>query len=192
MGGVQHPVWLRGLQRIVQVDSPAAGKEWSFRLPSVPEGVWWKVKTAKFILTTSAVVANRQVRMGFFLTDGADPFAAAVVSNQQAAGLVVNYFMQEASGQVGAFNDAGAKSAQIPFDLKLQAGYIVGSQTVALDVGDQYSGIVLCLEENIFVPPVDVISGLPDSLKRLADTQMELVELLKHGMVLPAQTGAPT
>jgi len=188
MSGVQHPRWLRGLQRTFGVENPPAGKDWLFKIPSVPEGVWWKVKTARWKLTTSAAVANRLTRFGFFLTENADAYALAPTSNQQAASLVTDNFFQEAGGAIGAFNDTLVKTGVLPFDLKLQPGQVIGSQTGAMDIADQITGVVICLEENIYVPPVDYISGLPDALKQINDSMLKV----EKAVLAVFAGGAPT
>jgi len=43
-----------------------------------------------------------------------------------------------------------------------------------MDVGDQWSGISLWVQELIYVPPVDYISGVPDALKALHDSQLRV------------------
>lgn len=154
---VQNPVWREGLQRVVPVESPAAGKEWELMVAQVPEGVWWRVKAVAFRFVASAVVANRQPRVQY--RSGSDAYyEAGFPSVPQAAGVTMDYFFAEldASTSPATFTEM---NRALPFDFRLQPGHIIGSRTDGLDVGDQYRNVRLYVQEYIYVPPVDYISG---------------------------------
>jgi hypothetical protein len=84
---------------------------------------------------------------------------------------------------------AASNFGPLAFGLKIPGGHRVGSNTVLIDAGDQYSAIRLVVQELIYVPPVDYISGIPDALKQLADSQLRVEKAL---LAVLAGTGAPT
>ena len=58
-------LWHRGMLRAVSAETPPPGQDWAIQVPTVPEGVWWEVKSIVAQLVTSATVANRSVRWLF-------------------------------------------------------------------------------------------------------------------------------
>lgn len=125
--------WRRS--RIVQaVTSPAAGADWS---QTVPASHLWQLFSITATLTTSAVVANRQVRL--VLTDGTNTFASLTAAAVQAASLanVYTWCLGQHPLALG-LQQLGA----LP-ELTLPEAWTVGVSTLALDAGDQWSAIRL-------------------------------------------------
>src|SRR6266496_575723 len=157
---VQNPVWRKGMQRLFVVDAPPAGQDFRIKVPTVPEGEWWRLKTAAFRFTTSAVVANRTPRLAVYASDpqGLSLDGAYYLANSgllQAAGITGRYFAAE----VGQQNTAFSTVFQWPYELLIQPGHVIETFTGGLDVGDQYDSIVLLVQEMIYVPAVDMITG---------------------------------
>lgn len=129
------------LTKAVPIANPAAGADWT---QAVPAGVAWEVLSIEAQLLTSAVVANRNALLRVRDPDGREAvrIAPAVV---QAASLPVVYTYLPGFGAIAS--EAGQ---QLPLPsplLYLPSGWQVGSLTTLLDVGDQWSAIVLTVRE---------------------------------------------
>lgn len=129
------------LVRTVPVANPAAGADW---IATPPQGCAWELLHVKAILQTSAVVANRgpvvRLRDNAGLDLDAYPAAAVV-----AASLTVEQGWEAGLGAaVTAILNVSSMSEPPP--LVPLAGS-VRSLTANLDVGDQWSGIVLTVRE---------------------------------------------
>ncbi len=178
-GGVQRPVWREGLQRHVTIENPPAGSEFIVRVSQVPEGVFWRLKALRATFTGSAVAGTRDTRfaIGPNETDIAVEFSAGGAS---APGLPLTHIAHEAAVDVNGLQfTSSSHVSNVPFDLRIPSGWIIRSHTVIapnapMDVGDQWSGISLWVQELIYVPPVDYISGVPDALKALHDSQLRV------------------
>lgn len=130
-----------GVKRRVLVPAPALGADWSVK---VPGGVYWRPGTIQAKLTASAVVANRQPRLVF--GDGNVNFAAVEVATSITASQAVTFLfvaglIGSSAGVSGNFPNVG-----IP-QIVLENQSTIASTTTAIDVGDQWSQIVLDLEE---------------------------------------------
>lgn len=127
--------WRRS--RIVSpVASPAAGADW---LATVPAGHLWRPFSVTALLTTSAVVANRQVSL--VLTDGTLTYATLTAPAVQVASTAVRYTW----AAIDTFLALGLiQNGALP-DVDIPPGWTLGVSTVALDVGDQWSAIRLGL-----------------------------------------------
>lgn len=131
-------------QRLVQELTPvkpAVGAEWSVKVPNV---AYWELLSIAYVLTTSAVVANRrttvQVLDGNGLVVG-EVDAIAV----QAAGVGQQYVYSE---DVGTPQTLVADSQGLPaHGVPLTPGWSIATKTALLDVGDQYSAIVVVIRE---------------------------------------------
>lgn len=166
MSGVQHPVWREGLQRLVTVDAPGPGQEWVVTVPTVPEGIWWRIKGIAYQFTTSAVAGARQPRVIYKASAERGQRSGAWFgdfggSTTQGASLssLASWYELLPPGAPPAFGTSFHFDVALPFDVRLQPGWSVGSQTENMDAADQYSGIVLLVQEMIYVPPVDFITG---------------------------------
>jgi hypothetical protein len=127
--------------RVVTVVSPAAGADWSTK---VPPGVIWELQTLQMRLVTSATVANRVARI--VINDGSVNVAqlqpAAV---EPAAGDLTYVFAR----QFGSSNNTGNPSGQTTSfpSIPLLGAWSIGSATINIDATDQYSAIVLYVIE---------------------------------------------
>lgn len=125
----------------VDVANPAAGADWSVRTPG---GKLWMVLGFRATLATSAVVANRQLRVS--ITDGAVERA-----NCQAITATITANLTATLGGYRGAVPGGAGSALVGGvglpDWPLDAGWTFGVVTVGLDAGDQWSAIRLVVEQ---------------------------------------------
>jgi hypothetical protein len=131
---------LVGVQDVVKVPNPAAGADWIY---TVPSGYFRRLISGTAILTTSSNAANRL--LGFEITDGTNNLAQGWNGTALTASLTiqVGYFV----GTGGGVSIAGSVSSVggIP-NVWLPPGYTLESDTVALNVTDQYSAIFLWFE----------------------------------------------
>lgn len=135
-----------GVQRRVSPPAPAAGVDWSFILPG---GSWWRLLAGRAVLTTSAVVAARAVRLR--LSDGAAVFHEVVSSATVPASSVAAFNMSP--GFLGTQSPNAPITLNLsPPDIKFPAGYGLTIATFNLDVGDQWSNIELLFEEEDLGP----------------------------------------
>ncbi len=130
----------RGHLALIPVPQPAAGADWTIR---PPVGARWRVLGGSAKLVTSAAIANRQVYLAVSY-DGLELFriAAAAV---QAAGATVVYELIPGLTLTTAIG--GFQPVFLPLTALLDPRMVLASVTGAIDVGDQWSGVVLFLEE---------------------------------------------
>lgn len=124
-------------RRTVLVAAPAAGADWSVRVP-VAEA--WMVRGLTATLVTSAVVANRAPRLE--VADEQDvisrfqPGRAPAASQTTRWGLVIG-------GPSSANTSSTIGTWGGPTELLIHPGRILQVVTENLDVGDQWSAIAL-------------------------------------------------
>jgi hypothetical protein len=123
------------------VAAPAAGAEWSAK---VPAGEIWRVLSVRALLTTSAVVANRVPAL--VVADASRTLLTLGAGVNQAAGLAQLYQWAKRLGATLTGQPAVSIANALP-ELVIPEGGSIGSLTAALDAGDQYSGVVLELEQ---------------------------------------------
>lgn len=117
------------------VAQPAAGADWSF---TVPTGLCYKFETLFFTLTTSAVVANRVLRLQ--ITDGTNiVWEGGSISSYVASG-VYRFGIARMSPQATAAANGQIQLIYLP-EIWIPAGYVLQTSTVAKDVADQYSAV---------------------------------------------------
>lgn len=124
----------RRVRRIVSGNAPAVGADWTV---TVPAGFTWRLVSVIADLTTSAAVANRDPH--FTVSDGTTVFEIVPPSAMQAASLTRHYIWFPGADAIAI----GAGICQAIPELVLPAGFVVASNTVALDVGDQWTKPVL-------------------------------------------------
>lgn len=134
------PGFAVGWQEVLYVPMPAVGSQWAHKT----DGRFrTRLLTARFTLTASAVVANRNPRLE--LTDHNGIPVVAVPAGQ---GIAAGSF-ETVSLAVGApqtdIGGAGFTYGSLP-DLLLPGDWTWGTQTPGMDVGDQYSGVVLVVQ----------------------------------------------
>jgi hypothetical protein len=131
-------------QRLVQeviCPAPGAGVELA---KAVPNGVVWELLSASYRFTTSAVVANR--RSALRVRDPNGLLVGQVDSAAlQVASIAGDYVYQQ---ELGPPASVAVQAMQLPLQgVPLPAGFVIGTVTTALDVGDAYSNIVLMVRE---------------------------------------------
>jgi len=122
--------------------APLAGHEWSYMSPA---HLRTRVHSITATLSTSAVVANRTVRIHILDTTPSDlGFYATAVT--QAASLIYRYTFALGIGRVD--DSAGSKNVNLPLpQVDLLPGWQVLSDTLLIDPGDQWSAPVLNVEQ---------------------------------------------
>lgn len=130
-----------GIQDERRLAAPAAGADWIYR---VAGGTWQRILLGAATFTTSGAVANRVPRFSILDGDGNVTYRTAP-SVVQAAGAAVVYSLVPGNPALDR-TVAGVTSLGLPA-LWLPAGYQLAVSTAALDAGDQWSGIVLLVEE---------------------------------------------
>lgn len=129
------------LVREVIVANPAAGAEY---LVPVPAGRAWELLSFTATLTTSAVVAMRNVRARIV-----DPGATVVweppAVEDQPASFAYRYTYAAGLGYSSNFVVKGGGFPSPP--ALMPEGYSLRTLTVAVDAADQWSGAVLVVRE---------------------------------------------
>lgn len=138
---------------VVPVASPGAGLEWSL---TVPAGHLYQVHSIFAILTTSAVVAARFARL--ILGDGVAPFLEVPPFASQAASLAWRYSWAD----VSVAYQAGLSQLGVIPPTTLEAGWTIGSSSVAIDPGDQWSGIRIGVLDVTIRPGANAIDAPAD------------------------------
>lgn len=132
---------VRGVRRTFTV-TPAAGAEWSLRLPS---GSYWRWMLASTNLVTSSNAANRLPGVQIKDADGATIWAA---QNSTAVVASKTQRCTYATGVTGVINGAtdGFDMFAIP-DMFLESNWVISSLTGALDASDQWGTFNVWVEE---------------------------------------------
>lgn len=143
-GALQHALVELLRQRLVTeviIPSPAAGADF---VQAVPAGEIWELLSASYRLTTSAVVANRRSSLRVRDPNGRliDQDDAAAV---QAASLAVDY-VYDLLAAPPVSQVVQSMPLPAPF-IPLPPGFVIGSVSQLLDVGDQYSNITLMVRQ---------------------------------------------
>lgn len=134
-----------GALRSITGATPAAGANIS---EAVPTGARWELLGFRYQLVTSAVVGTRIVSLLF--DDGVNnPFNCSGPPQTQAASQTFIYFHGQAQVSVSAATNANQSA--LPVDNRLAAGFRIRTQTAAIDVGDQFSGVQYLVREWIEV-----------------------------------------
>lgn len=131
-------------QRLVTeklVAAPAAGAEWAV---SVPARTTWEVLSVRHRLATSAVVANRAPGLRVNDPNGITVYQ---LSPQAVLAAGAASFVDFLPG-LGTTESVQQQQALLPSPVPvIPEGWSIGSLTTGIDVGDQYSGIVLVVRE---------------------------------------------
>lgn len=121
-----------GCLRTISGADPAAGVEIS---ETVPTGARWELIAFRFTLVTSAVVANRDMRL--VIDDGANVLWQYPANAVQAASQTRVYTASMALPQIQ--DSDGNFFVPIPQALLLTAGFRIRTLTGSIDAGDNYS-----------------------------------------------------
>lgn len=128
-----------GWVHTIAIANPAAGADW---FTQVPSGVRWRVRGLTARLTTSAVAGARAVALK--LQDaGVLEWTIIGPANNQGPSQGVTYSW--APGLTPAF--VLDQTIGLPADVIMPALFVMQTQTVGMDVGDQWSAIRLLIEE---------------------------------------------
>lgn len=169
MSGVQHPKWRQGIQRLLVLENPPpVGHDFIFQLPQAQEGLWYQIKAVGFRAVASAAAGNRNVFVAFSLVDPSQALRAGFLyiltsvyqaTNSRDFNLADGLVAPTAGGLAGQ----DFSNANLPRDLRLPAGAFVYSHIAGIDANDQITNVRLWVQEWIYVPPVDFITGQIDA-----------------------------
>lgn len=123
--------------------NPAAGADW---VATVPAGQEWRVVAVFFNFQTSSAVANRAPRLVVKDSAGNTLYETQQNATQAASNSVQYAFAQGIAANAVAANNGPAQCG-IPTHMTLAEGFTIGSATLSIQTGDQYSSIALLLEE---------------------------------------------
>jgi fumarate reductase subunit C len=131
----------RGWAHTVVGTAPAAGANWVL---TVPAGVRWRFISVNAQLVTSAVVANRNVRL--FAIDNIGNIVVYVVPTiTQAASLTIDWTWFDGAPDYNFSNIE--QQMPIPRDLILGASWVVRSSVLAMQAADQWTAPFALVEE---------------------------------------------
>ncbi len=131
-----------GRRRRVTVAPPGLGQEWVLSSSSA----FWKLRSGSWVLTTSAVVGNREPLL--MLQDNGNRSYTAGSNVVQPANLVNRYVVGD-TGSFGAIA-SNVRAMVWPADLVMRPTDAIRSFTIAIDAGDDYSALSFELEEWAF------------------------------------------
>lgn len=139
---IRSPFDGRGRMRSIAMTNPAAGADWT---TTVPAGVAWIVRGVTAQLDTSVAVATRAVTLQF-LDSSANLLLDSIGGATEVASIddVYSWF----NGGQASFEGL-VISGGLPAEFRLPAGWVIRSATANIDAGDQWSKIVLTVEEFI-------------------------------------------
>lgn len=130
-----RPYEIEGIPVVVTVANPAAGANWTY---TIPDGTDFLCKAIRFRLVTDANVAARRARIEF--RQSTTIIHQAVCSNTQAASLTYDYNI--AMDGAAEVLSATYINRSMP-DIRLKDSDTIRVQTDSIQVGDQFSAIVL-------------------------------------------------
>jgi hypothetical protein len=155
--------------RVLPVAQPAAGADFSFAVPGESS---WGLVAVSATLVTSAAVANRVPVLRF--TDGSNvyfrkPALAAITATLTTQ---VSWVPELGSDQTAL--SGGALTVPLP-TVYLAPGNVIACSTTAIDVGDQWS--------NVVVTAVEVFNGHVERERAIADSIRDEAEAIA-GLVM--------
>jgi hypothetical protein len=130
----------RGGLKLITAPEPAAGHDWVL---TPPPGARWRLLGGSAQLVTSATVATRQVLFQV-VREGTVCFTIPS-PNTQAASLTYTYQFLPGVAQDTLLSTYPL--LQLPHDVLLDNRMRVQSSTGAIDTADQWSAVVLLVEE---------------------------------------------
>lgn len=191
-------LWHRGFQRIISADAPAVGKDWSIEMPEGPEGIFYQPLAVLFTIVTSVAVANRAL--------------ALVYAGGASGGQLTNVFMRSPGVSLPASTTNGrhcfmvegpsvlssdgagqlVRSGFLPRGLMLKPSERIGTETFNIDVADQYSGIVVLLQQWVYEPPAERSSNIGDENDAHRVDTIKLTKAMERiAELLEAQQATP-
>jgi hypothetical protein len=142
--GIRHSLDGPGALRSITQANPAAGADLSI---TVPANVRWRLWTFRAQFISSAVVATRIPQLQ--LTDGTNIVYEAASATQGASQNITNEWSP--AGAADRTTSGNAVNNAAGFPLWLAAGWQLKTQTLLIDVGDQWGNIDYVVEEWIDV-----------------------------------------
>ncbi len=136
----------RGGLNIITAPNPAAGADWTL---APPPGARWNVLGGSAQLVTAAAVAVRQVLI--LIAQGPTTVLTLTSPNTQAAGLTYTYQLLPGVPQPALV--ATFPVVALPERLVIDERWRVKSSTTLIQAADQWSAIVLMVEELGPEPP---------------------------------------
>jgi hypothetical protein len=130
---------LRGVPKIIVVQQPAAGADWSYVIGGP---VWYKLHAIVGQLVTSATVAARSVAFTVKYTGILCAQFGATAT--QAASLTVVYSFADTSVLSA---DPGTIHVPTTSDMVFKDAITIGTRTASIQAADQWSAIALYVEE---------------------------------------------
>lgn len=132
-----------GFTRSVTVTNPAAGADWSI---TVPTGASWTLNGVSALFTASAAVANRLPEIVLVSPGGTNLFVGTQNTFVTASQAIT--FMT-GGNQVTLMPNANLAYVATNTSIRLQAGAVIKSVTTGIQAGDQWSNIVLQVQEQV-------------------------------------------
>lgn len=130
-----------GVQRVIEVAEPGAGRDWSLVLPS---GAYWRLLVGSCELTTSAAEASR--------TPGMQIENGSVVLWRATGGETIRRELRRRVSYSSAGSPGGEQISGNPVSLEIPElifsdGFVISSFTELLQREDRYTGINLLFDE---------------------------------------------
>lgn len=185
-------LWHRGTQRVLTwPETPAAGKEFIFTFPQGPEGVWYELLNFLVQVDLSAVAGNRNFT--FHLDNGAERYARWGSAQSEVATAQVE-FIAYPGGQPSILINPIRKGQLMALPIvRVPPGHRITSETAALDVGDQYRGLRILVQEWVYEPAGERSPNIGDGSGRvdtiafdeLNKTLVRLAELMEAQQATP-------
>ena len=147
VGGLAYPVAFlyssvdgRGRMRSIAIANPAAGADWS---QTVPAGVTWILRAVTATLTTAVSVAARQASLQ--VTDATPHLLLDSPGGSTEAASLGDVYSWFNGG--GGFIEGLSVAGGLPAEFRCPAGWIVQTKTANIQAADQWSNVVLTVEE---------------------------------------------
>ena len=143
---IQEPMPPVGLLYTFNGTNPGVGNEIQ---ESVPDNALWKINSVRFLLSAAAVAVNRVVHL-IFQVDATTKFDC-ISNTAQTSGQAINYscFPNLVGGSSANDDDI---IIPIPQGILLPALSTIITETTALDVNDNFTGIEISVEEFLAAP----------------------------------------
>jgi len=126
---------------VTVVPNPGVGLDWAY---AVPAQTRWRLRSVQATLTTSIVAGNRLPELAFAI--GGNELLRISASQIQLASLAFITGWMEGERALAIVGQTSRVSS-LPRGYLLNAGAQIAVFTVALNVGDQWSDIVIVSEE---------------------------------------------
>lgn len=130
-----------GVRRVIDLPAPAAGAEITF---TVPGGGLYRVIAARFALVTSATVATRTPRLT--LSPGGGPVMRVGTTGSAVAATTTDLNILPGASPPAPVAASLTLAFPLP-DEVLESGFVIATNTLSLQVDDQYTASSWWVEE---------------------------------------------